>query len=100
MGPQRRSGAAPLPQPALAPVAAAAGRTGSRQRRQQQQRPPPERAARQPEPGPGPGPRPEPGQRGAVAGEGLVRRCTEWLREVESAAGRDRLRALPHLRAL
>ncbi|XP_032646810.1 proline-rich protein 18 [Chelonoidis abingdonii] len=40
---------------------------------------------------------------GAVADEGLVRKCTEWLRGVESAAGRDRadkLETLPHLGAL
>ncbi|XP_069463813.1 proline-rich protein 18 [Ambystoma mexicanum] len=29
--------------------------------------------------------------------EGLVRRCTEWLRGVESAAAPDRLQSLPHL---
>uniref|UniRef100_A0A8C8VIR0 Proline rich 18 n=1 Tax=Pelusios castaneus TaxID=367368 RepID=A0A8C8VIR0_9SAUR len=40
---------------------------------------------------------------GAPADEGLVRKCTEWLRGVESAAGRDRaekLETLPHLGAL
>uniref|UniRef100_A0A8C3SA72 Proline rich 18 n=1 Tax=Chelydra serpentina TaxID=8475 RepID=A0A8C3SA72_CHESE len=40
---------------------------------------------------------------GAAADEGLVRKCTEWLRGVESAAGRDRadkLETLPHLGAL
>ncbi|XP_074844780.1 proline-rich protein 18 [Carettochelys insculpta] len=39
----------------------------------------------------------------AAADEGLVRKCTEWLRGVESAAGRDRadkLETLPHLGAL
>ncbi|RMC12673.1 hypothetical protein DUI87_10197 [Hirundo rustica rustica] len=40
---------------------------------------------------------------GAAADEGLVRKCTEWLRGVESAAGRDhpdRLETLPHLGTL
>ncbi|XP_038252183.1 proline-rich protein 18 [Dermochelys coriacea] len=40
---------------------------------------------------------------GAAADEGLVRKCTEWLRGVESAAGRaraDKLETLPHLGAL
>ncbi|KAM9259154.1 proline-rich protein 18 [Cariama cristata] len=40
---------------------------------------------------------------GAAVDEGLVRKCTEWLRGVESAAGRDRpdrLETLPHLGAL
>ncbi|XP_067416880.1 proline-rich protein 18 [Emydura macquarii macquarii] len=40
---------------------------------------------------------------GAALDEGLVRKCTEWLRGVESAAGRDRadkLETLPHLGAL
>uniref|UniRef100_A0A669NX19 Proline rich 18 n=2 Tax=Phasianus colchicus TaxID=9054 RepID=A0A669NX19_PHACC len=39
---------------------------------------------------------------GAAPDEGLVRKCTEWLRGVESAAGRergDRLGSLPHLGA-
>ncbi|XP_050565780.1 proline-rich protein 18 [Cygnus atratus] len=39
----------------------------------------------------------------AAVDEGLVRKCTEWLRGVESAAGRDRgdrLDSLPHLGAL
>lgn len=34
---------------------------------------------------------------GRVPDEGLVRRCTEWLRGVESAAAPDRLHSLPHL---
>ncbi|XP_074674710.1 proline-rich protein 18 [Strix aluco] len=40
---------------------------------------------------------------GAAVDEGLVRKCTEWLRGVESAAGRDRpdrLETLPHLGTL
>ncbi|XP_049656930.1 proline-rich protein 18 [Accipiter gentilis] len=42
---------------------------------------------------------------GAALDEGLVRKCTEWLRGVESAAGRDRdrpdrLETLPHLGTL
>ncbi|XP_057263066.1 proline-rich protein 18 [Pezoporus wallicus] len=40
---------------------------------------------------------------GAAVDEGLVRKCTEWLRGVESAAGRDRpdrLETLPHLSTL
>ncbi|KAM9298300.1 proline-rich protein 18 [Morus bassanus] len=40
---------------------------------------------------------------GAAVDEGLVRKCTEWLRGVESAAGRGRpggLEALPHLGTL
>ncbi|XP_061845629.1 LOW QUALITY PROTEIN: proline-rich protein 18 [Colius striatus] len=40
---------------------------------------------------------------GTAVDEGLVRKCTEWLRGVESAAGRDRsdgLEALPHLGTL
>ncbi|KAM6432804.1 proline-rich protein 18 [Rhynochetos jubatus] len=39
----------------------------------------------------------------AAVDEGLVRKCTEWLRGVESAAGRDRpdrLETLPHLGTL
>uniref|UniRef100_A0A8D2LS57 Proline rich 18 n=1 Tax=Varanus komodoensis TaxID=61221 RepID=A0A8D2LS57_VARKO len=39
----------------------------------------------------------------STADEGLVRKCTEWLRGVESAAARDRadkLGALPHLSTL
>ncbi|XP_068270121.1 proline-rich protein 18 [Nyctibius grandis] len=39
----------------------------------------------------------------AALDEGLVRKCTEWLRGVESAAGRDRpdrLETLPHLGTL
>ncbi|KAJ7417992.1 vesicle transport protein SFT2A [Willisornis vidua] len=39
----------------------------------------------------------------AAADEGLVRKCTEWLRGVESAVGRDhpdRLETLPHLSTL
>ncbi|XP_078503045.1 proline-rich protein 18 [Lissotriton helveticus] len=34
---------------------------------------------------------------GRVPDEGLVRRCTEWLRGVESAVAPDRLHSLPHL---
>ncbi|XP_027489885.1 proline-rich protein 18 [Corapipo altera] len=40
---------------------------------------------------------------GAAADEGLVRKCTEWLRGVENAVGRDhpdRLETLPHLGTL
>ncbi|KAM6354948.1 proline-rich protein 18 [Podargus strigoides] len=40
---------------------------------------------------------------GAAVDEGLVRKCTEWLRGVESAAGRDRadrLETVPHLGTL
>ncbi|KAM6279818.1 proline-rich protein 18 [Porphyrio hochstetteri] len=40
---------------------------------------------------------------GAAVDEGLVRKCTEWLRGVESATGRDhpdRLETLPHLGTL
>ncbi|XP_067150843.1 proline-rich protein 18 [Apteryx mantelli] len=40
---------------------------------------------------------------GAAVDEGLVRKCTEWLRGVESAASRDRgdrLETLPHLGTL
>ncbi|XP_054052919.1 proline-rich protein 18 [Rissa tridactyla] len=45
----------------------------------------------------------EDGGAAAAADEGLVRKCTEWLRGVESAAGRDRpdrLETLPHLGTL
>lgn len=38
-----------------------------------------------------------------AADEGLVRKCTEWLRGVESAAARDRaakMDTLPHLSTL
>ncbi|KAM6126794.1 LOW QUALITY PROTEIN: proline-rich protein 18 [Pterocles gutturalis] len=40
---------------------------------------------------------------GAAVDEGLVRKCTEWLRGVQSATGRDcpdRLETLPHLGSL